>query len=109
MAAMSGVIRSFTSSLTTAPKAAPMTMPTARSTTFPRNKKALKPLIDVPPQSCVGLGETEPADSLLPWDLAGQRGLREAQSLHVGNDEEQLLQHVGAGAVHGANFEVEDG
>jgi hypothetical protein len=29
-----------------------MTIPTARSTTFPRNRKALNPLIDVPPQSC---------------------------------------------------------
>src|SRR5436853_6070078 len=106
---MSAVIRSLTSSRTTAPKPAPMTMPAARSTTFPRNSKALNPLIDIPPQSCVGLGECEPADSLLPGDLVRQRGLREAQSLHVGHDEEQLLQHVGAGTVHGANFEVEDG
>src|SRR6266852_8362572 len=42
IAAMIGVIRSATRPVTTAPKAAPMTMPTARSTTFPRSRNALK-------------------------------------------------------------------
>src|SRR6202035_2439058 len=34
---------SFTSAVTTAPKAPPMTTATARSTTFPRIRKVLKP------------------------------------------------------------------
>src|SRR5438552_4261849 len=42
IAPITGVIRSATSPVTTAPKAAPMTMPTARSTTFPRSRNALK-------------------------------------------------------------------
>src|SRR5690348_9995964 len=41
MAAISGVIRSATSAVTTAPNATPMTTPTARSTTLPRSRKAL--------------------------------------------------------------------
>src|SRR5258708_37306068 len=42
---MSGVIRSLTSAVTTAPKAAPMTTATARSRTLPRNRNSLKPFI----------------------------------------------------------------
>ena len=37
-----GVIRSLTKAATTAPNAAPMMIPTARSTTLPRRMKALK-------------------------------------------------------------------
>src|ERR1700692_1432387 len=40
---MSGLIRSFTRAVTTVPKAAPITTPTARSTTLPRNINCLKP------------------------------------------------------------------
>src|SRR5690606_34284806 len=42
--AMIGVIRFVTMELTTAVNATPMTTATARSTTFPRNRKSLKPL-----------------------------------------------------------------
>ena len=45
IAPISGVIRSATSEVTTAPKAAPMTTATASSTTFPREMKSLKPAI----------------------------------------------------------------
>src|SRR3989344_9181055 len=45
IAAINGVIRSFTKELTTAVKAAPIMTPTARSTTFPRSIKFLNPLI----------------------------------------------------------------
>src|SRR5271166_952557 len=41
--AMRGLIRSFTSAVTTVPKAAPITTPTARSTTLPRRMNCLKP------------------------------------------------------------------
>src|SRR5207237_4024830 len=44
MAAISGVSRSATNAVTTAPNAAPMTTATARSTTLPRRMKALKSL-----------------------------------------------------------------
>jgi hypothetical protein len=43
IAAMSGVIRSFTRAVTTAPQAAPMTTATARSITLPRIKNYRKP------------------------------------------------------------------
>src|ERR1017187_10024933 len=42
-AAMIGVMRSFTSAVTTAPKAPPITTATARSTTLPRITNSLKP------------------------------------------------------------------
>src|SRR6267154_3060689 len=42
-AAISGVNRSFVSAVTTPPKAAPITTPTAISTTFPRRMNFLKP------------------------------------------------------------------
>lgn len=42
MAAISGVIISLTSEVTMAPKAAPMTTATAKSTTFPRRINCLK-------------------------------------------------------------------
>ncbi len=45
IAAISGVIRLSTKALTTAPKAAPMTTATARSTTLPRRMKSRNPLI----------------------------------------------------------------
>src|SRR3990167_7344145 len=45
IAAINGVIRSFTKELTTAVKAAPIMTPTARSTTLPRRIKFLNPLI----------------------------------------------------------------
>src|ERR1700674_3520869 len=44
IAAMSGVIRSLTTAVTTAPNAPPMITATARSRTFPRNTNCLKPL-----------------------------------------------------------------
>src|SRR5438105_3630640 len=44
MAAIRGVTRSVTNALTIAPKAAPMTTATARSTTLPRSRNALNPL-----------------------------------------------------------------
>src|SRR5579864_196948 len=42
-AAINGVSKSFTSAVTMAPKAPPMTTATARSTTLPRNRNSLKP------------------------------------------------------------------
>src|SRR5690348_13935119 len=45
MAAISGVKMLVTSAVTTAPKAAPMTTATARSTTFPRKRNFLNPCI----------------------------------------------------------------
>src|SRR3990167_6362504 len=45
IAAINGVIMSFTKELTTAVKAAPIMTPTARSTTLPRRIKFLNPLI----------------------------------------------------------------
>src|SRR3989344_5635929 len=45
IAAINGVIRSFTKELTTAVNAAPIMTPTARSTTLPRSIKFLNPLI----------------------------------------------------------------
>src|SRR3954463_7325527 len=42
---MSGVTRSATSAVMTAANASPMTMPTAVSTRFPRNRKSLNSLI----------------------------------------------------------------
>src|SRR4051794_18883451 len=42
--AMSGVMKSATKAVTTAPNAAPMTTPTARSTTLPRSMNSLKSL-----------------------------------------------------------------
>src|SRR5437764_758606 len=44
-AAMNGVIRSFTSAVTTAPNAAPITTAIARSTTLPRSRNERKPFI----------------------------------------------------------------
>lgn len=41
IAAMKGVSRSVTSAVTTVPNAAPITTPTARSTTFPLSKNCL--------------------------------------------------------------------
>src|SRR5438270_184495 len=41
----SGVNRSLTNAVTTDPNAAPMTTPTARSTTFPRSTNALKSVV----------------------------------------------------------------
>src|ERR1035438_2657755 len=41
--AMRGLIRSLTRAVTTVPKAAPITTPTARSTTLPRKMNCLKP------------------------------------------------------------------
>src|SRR5581483_660523 len=49
MAAISGVSRSFTKAVTTAPKAAPMTTATARSTTLPRIRNCRKPFMQPPP------------------------------------------------------------
>src|SRR5258708_16610723 len=43
IAAISGVNRSFVSAVITPPKAAPITTPTAISTTFPRRMNFLKP------------------------------------------------------------------
>src|ERR1700687_2555326 len=43
-AAMSGVSKSLVKAVTTDPKAAPMTTPTARSTTLPRRMNCLNPL-----------------------------------------------------------------
>src|SRR5436190_16839295 len=40
------------SAVTTAPKAAPMTTPTAKSTTLPRRMNFLKPSMVVPPRRC---------------------------------------------------------
>src|SRR5580658_2732896 len=48
MAAISGVMKSLTSAVTTAPKATPMTTATARSTTFPRRTKFLNPFMNLP-------------------------------------------------------------
>ena len=48
MAPTSGVIRSATRAVTTAPKATPMTTATARSTTLPRKMNSLKPFSTVP-------------------------------------------------------------
>src|SRR5438309_3884888 len=42
--AISGVTRFFTTEFTTAPKATPITTATARSSTFPRRMKSVKPL-----------------------------------------------------------------
>ena len=60
MAAMSGVIRSLTKAVTSAPKAAPMTTATARSTTLPRKMNSLKPLSMAlpPPRQQMPAGET---------------------------------------------------
>ncbi len=41
IAEISGVSKSFTSAVTTVPKAAPTTTPTAKSTTFPRSRNCL--------------------------------------------------------------------
>src|SRR5215471_10070208 len=52
---MSGVNRSLTSAVTTAPNAAPMTTATARSRTFPRKMNCLKPLnMATPSPLCCG-------------------------------------------------------
>src|SRR2546430_5101352 len=48
IAAMRGVSRSLTNEVTTVPNAAPMTIPTAISTTLPRNKNCLNPCIPSP-------------------------------------------------------------
>jgi hypothetical protein len=45
MAPIKGVRRSFTIADTSPAKAAPITTPTAKSTTFPRNRNCLKPFI----------------------------------------------------------------
>src|SRR5437868_9721547 len=45
MAAIKGVTRSATNPFTTAVNAAPITMPTARSTTFPRSRNSLNSFI----------------------------------------------------------------
>jgi len=49
IAAMSGVSRSLTSAVTTAPNAAPITTATARSSTLPRRMNCLKPFIGTLP------------------------------------------------------------
>jgi hypothetical protein len=59
MAAISGVIRSFTRAVTMAPNAAPMTTATAKSSTLPRMMNCLNPLIVIWPLSL------ETADSQL--------------------------------------------
>src|SRR5450759_818224 len=45
IAATSGVTRSLTKAVTTAPNATPITTPTARSTTLPLSRNVLKPLM----------------------------------------------------------------
>src|SRR6185312_4296705 len=45
IAAISGVIRSFTKAVTTAPNATPITTATAKSTTLPRIRNCLKPFM----------------------------------------------------------------
>src|SRR5438874_7739882 len=55
MAAINGVIRSFTSAVTTAPNATPITTATARSRTLPRRINCLKPCNIFPPEPTVGL------------------------------------------------------
>src|ERR1039458_1991327 len=52
MAAINGVSRSFTIEVTTVPNAAPITTPTARSTTLPRRMNCLKPLSTGSLQRC---------------------------------------------------------
>ncbi len=47
IAAIRGVTKSLTKAVVTVPKAAPITTPTAKSTTFPRKTKSLKPLSTV--------------------------------------------------------------
>src|SRR4051812_22399868 len=54
IAAMIGVIRSATRAATSAPKAAPITTATARSTTLPRSRNALKSLSIIPTASPAG-------------------------------------------------------
>jgi hypothetical protein len=49
IAAISGVSKSFTSALMSAPNATPMTIPTAISTTLPRSRKFLNPESIGPP------------------------------------------------------------
>src|SRR6266404_9073360 len=73
-AAIRGVSRSLVNAVTTDPKAAPMTTPTARSTTLPRRMNCLKPLSMEPPKregANLGrsrrLGQAEPCRSGRPY------------------------------------------
>src|SRR4051794_9541875 len=75
MAAISGVMRSATSLVTTAPNAAPMTTATARSTTLPRMTKSLNPLSIVPPSDLPSWSEVtsgQPAGGR-PRGMLGRR------------------------------------
>src|ERR1039458_7779493 len=68
ISAMRGLMMSFTSAVTTVPKAAPMTTPTAKSTTLPRRTNCLNP--------------DNIKTSYLEWplNLNGERGLVKARS-----------------------------
>src|SRR4051794_31282901 len=71
----SGVRMSFTRDVMTAPNAAPMTTPMARSTTFPRRMNLRKSLMPVPPRrgptSPLSLSDGHPAS--VPVADSGRR------------------------------------
>src|SRR3954447_23663846 len=88
---MSGVMKSETSAATTAPNAAPMTMPIARSTTLPRRMKLRNPL---------SMGVLPPPD-------AGRRRLRQIAGVRrsarygdpLSRRAQRLLEHLAPGVA----------
>src|SRR5690242_20713679 len=114
MAAMSGVIRSFTNAVTTAPKAPPMTTATARSITLPRSMNCLKPLSIT--ASCAGLSicwahgqnrylseaDVHHVPAGLQRPQRGWRRLRRCQLLHGPDPEDQAERTVAKNGVDGS-------
>src|SRR6185437_7392709 len=74
IAAIRGVTRSFTSPVTSAAKAAPMTKATARSTRFPRSRNFLKPPIRQPFPSAPRTAR-DPGSAVTPYRSSGRRGV----------------------------------
>src|SRR4051812_18417864 len=97
---MSGVRKEPTKAFTTAVKAAPMTTATARSTTFPRSRKSLNPLImgssthtgsdPAGPGGHVGAGEVH-------REGGGGRGRRQTCRSGVVHGDEQQAAGLDAG------------
>src|SRR5947209_1944810 len=95
MSAMIGVSRSRTRAVTTAPNAAPTTTATARSTTFPRSRNALKSFtIDASKRSGdtdrFGAGRRTPR-SMRRLEHELQREVRADQPDHQDSGDDQRL------------------
>src|ERR1700716_267688 len=104
---MSGEMKSATRRVTTVVKAAPMTMPTARSTTLPRSRNARKPFTSRRLRGGDHLAAMATASfppstmTSLPRYLVGQHRNGHRVTGRPRDQSQELIQDVRAGAVHG--------